>query len=248
MLPNAHAARRTLFHVYLIFDIDGTLLASNHVDDACFADAIRETLGITFTDTDWANYPCATDEGLLIEIVRRARDQAPTRQGVDAVKHRFVTLLDERISADPASCRPIPGVPELLAYLREHHAGRIGLASGAWPESARTKLRHAGLNVADLPATFSHADAQGHSVPRHQLIQKTLDCLATPSNLAPSETTYIGDGLWDLRAARALDIHFRGLATGEKRHRLIAEGVDPTHILPHFQPLEDALQTLFNKL
>lgn len=238
--------RRTLFHVHLIFDIDGTLLASNHVDDACFADAIRDTLGITFTDTDWANYPCATDEGLLVEIVRRARNRAPTRGEVDAVKHRFVNLLDERISADPASCRPIPGAPELLAHLHEHHPGRIGLASGAWPESARTKLRLAGLNVADLPATFSHATTTGESVPRHHLIQNTLNQLTSTSGLSPTDTIYIGDGLWDIRAARTLGIGFIGLATGAKRDRLVAENVNPAHILANFKPLERALQILLH--
>jgi phosphoglycolate phosphatase-like HAD superfamily hydrolase len=38
------------------------------------------------------------------------------------------------------------------------------------------------------------------------------------------KVVYVGDGVWDVRAARALGIGFLGLATGTKAVRLLEEG------------------------
>ena len=40
----------------VVFDIDGTLLRTSGVDDECYAQALRETLGIEGISTDWGAY------------------------------------------------------------------------------------------------------------------------------------------------------------------------------------------------
>ena len=45
------------FHLVL-FDIDGTLIDSNRLDDACFVAALREVFSIDDFDTDWAGTDC----------------------------------------------------------------------------------------------------------------------------------------------------------------------------------------------
>lgn len=232
----------------VIFDIDGTLLRSNAVDDACFVEAIRAELGIVVVDHDWGHYPCSTDLGLLEEICRRERGRTATPDEAERVKARFVALLDERIGSDPASCVPMPGARELIARMRGACAGRFGLASGAWPESAATKLRHAGLDVAGVPGTFSHggaaAGAEGRtSVPREGIIRATFQKLGG-GEMDAGGVIYVGDGVWDWRASRALGIDFLGVAAGEKRRRLMAEGVAPERIVDGFGDLDRTLRLL----
>ena len=49
-----------------VFDIDGTLVQSLAVDEACFVRAFAEVLGIEDIDTDWAHYDHVTDDGMTM--------------------------------------------------------------------------------------------------------------------------------------------------------------------------------------
>ena len=52
--------------------------------------------------------------------------------------------------------------------------------------------------------------------------------IALHRSLSPAESgtgvTYIGDGLWDLQAARELGWNFIGIGSGDARSRLLAGG------------------------
>jgi beta-phosphoglucomutase-like phosphatase (HAD superfamily) len=45
----------------LVFDIDGTLTATNEVDTRCFARAFHEAFGIAL-DTSWHIYPLSAPD------------------------------------------------------------------------------------------------------------------------------------------------------------------------------------------
>jgi hypothetical protein len=47
-----------------IFDIDGTLTATNAVDDECYARAVAEMLGVAPEAIDWSGTPHVTDSGI----------------------------------------------------------------------------------------------------------------------------------------------------------------------------------------
>jgi phosphoglycolate phosphatase-like HAD superfamily hydrolase len=49
------------------------------------------------------------------------------------------------------------------------------------------------------------------------------------------KVVYIGDGVWDVRAAKALRIGFLGLAASNKAGRLVEEGA--SCVLPNFSNL-----------
>ncbi len=53
----------------IIFDIDGTLTNTNHVDSLFFEKAILDVLPITSIDTEWKNYKYSTDTGIVTEII-----------------------------------------------------------------------------------------------------------------------------------------------------------------------------------
>ncbi len=55
---------------FVIFDLDGTLLRSNELDDAMYVRALADEFGFTDVRTDWSTYPEATDPGILQEVFR----------------------------------------------------------------------------------------------------------------------------------------------------------------------------------
>jgi phosphoglycolate phosphatase-like HAD superfamily hydrolase len=226
----------------IVFDVDGTLTATTGVDDHCLATAWSRVFGIheEDIDTDWTTYQHSTDDGLTLEVCRRALKRDPTSQEVGEVKHEFFTLLRERIGADPSRCIPVPGAAALLAHLAGEGC-RIGLASGAWQESAQIKLEAAGIKAMHLPGTFSHPKSGPSSekggtggssasdaatatpATREDIIQGTLNKLSTQSPPS-SRPLYIGDGPWDARAARNLSLAFIGIRVDNNHSRLEAQG------------------------
>ena len=217
-----------------IFDVDGTLTATTGVDDACFVAAIEKVLGVTVLDTDWGNYVHSTDQGLTVEVCTRAGRAAPTAAQIADVKHVFVGLLKEKIGKNKALCVGIEGVGKMLESARARPGWRVGIASGAWAESAAVKLGFAGVRVDDLVKTFSFAKTDGRPAMREEIIMQTVEKLGIARPAAagwkgarsgPGGVAYIGDGVWDARAAKALGIGFVGVAHGEKKARLEREGV-----------------------
>ena len=124
---------------------------------------------------------------------------------------------------EPGRCRPVEGVREMLKRVRESGEWRVGIASGAWSESAGIKLAAARVDVTGLPATFSHAAEDGRVLLREEIIAKTREQL---SGGGAARAVYVGDGVWDARAARAIKIGFVGVRHDGRRERLEKERVE----------------------
>lgn len=216
----------------VVFDVDGTLTGTTGVDDACLVGAWERVLGAKNVDTDWSRYAHSTDEGLTLEVCRKTLGRGPTHDEVARVKETFFGLLRERIGASAACCVAVRGAAELIGALRAK-SWRVGIASGAWEESARIKLAAAGMDIAvrDLPGTFSHArtrvgDDAGVPVTREEIVTGTLVKLGRWSGGRNAAAVYVGDGVWDARAARALKIGFVGVRVDGREDRLRAQGAE----------------------
>src|SRR5262245_28705167 len=98
----------------VLFDIDGTLTATNEVDDRCYLRALGEALGNAPVDTDWAGYPEVTDSGIAWAAFQAHRGAPPSAEALDALRERFVALLREEVGRDPALCRALPGAAAVL--------------------------------------------------------------------------------------------------------------------------------------
>jgi beta-phosphoglucomutase-like phosphatase (HAD superfamily) len=71
----------------IMFDIDGTLTATNDVDTECYARAMSEHLGVS-VDSEWSRYRHVTDSGIAGELLERhGRPQIE----LDVVRARFVS-------------------------------------------------------------------------------------------------------------------------------------------------------------
>ncbi|RBP46409.1 phosphoglycolate phosphatase-like HAD superfamily hydrolase [Roseimicrobium gellanilyticum] len=211
----------------IMFDIDGTLTASDVMDGECFVQAVRDVFGFEDVSSDWSLYRHCSDSGVLDELFHTRVGRAPQPDEVAEVQAHFVKLMEASIAAQPL--KAIPGAKELLEVLLTESRVAISLASGAWECSARLKLRSAGLDFPHIPGAFAD-DAHA----REDFMQASLQRVAQKHGREEFDSrVYIGDGVWDVRASRNLGFGFIGIASEQSRiQRLRDEGASV--IFPDF--------------
>jgi beta-phosphoglucomutase-like phosphatase (HAD superfamily) len=129
-----------------MFDIDGTLTASDRVDTECYVQAMSEHLGVAI-DSDWSRYRHITDSGIAAELFEM--HDRPT-QGIAIVQRRFVELIERALQTNPGSCAQVAGAADFLTRVRRSPGWLVGLATGGWEGSAKAKLRQAGIEIEGL--------------------------------------------------------------------------------------------------
>ena len=218
----------------LVFDIDGTLTATNDVDEQLFGAAIRAVFpdvpAVPFTE-----FTEFTDTAILREICEAysSRDYPSVEEDV---QRHFVAGLEAAVADDPGAFLPIPGACEIFTAVRD--AGWApAIATGAWRRSAELKLTAAGIPIAEVPLSTS-----SEAVRRVDIIRRAVECVA--SGEEATEVVYVGDGPWDVRACRELGIGFVGRSTPETEGLLAQEGAQAT--VPDFERSEDLLGLLSN--
>jgi len=199
----------------VIFDIDGTLTNSNKVDATCYVRSLKEEFRIEDIDESWETYKNVTDSGVLEEIFEKAFSRSPTESEIRRHIKRFIELLEEYCKKDSASCEEIPGARDIINLLRNHPEWKIGIATGAWRESALFKLKSAGIDIKGLPfATGSDSKS------REDMLEKCIDAAKICYGMDEFEKIVsVGDGVWDLRTAANMKLPFIGINKPEKfRH------------------------------
>jgi len=184
-----------------LFDIDGTLTATNEVDRDCFLAAFLQEFAITEIDSDWLGYEQTTDRGITAEILRRA-SRSESEEELARHRRRFVDLL--RTCAQ--QIRPIAGAAPFLDRV-EREGWEVAIVTGAWSDSARVKLEAAGLGGREVVSCDRFAA-------RADIVRCALD--------GRHPAVLFGDALWDLRAAQEVGIGFIGI--GDKTQRLVDAG------------------------
>lgn len=246
----------------VVFDLDGTLADTTGVDDECFAGALGEVLGLREIALDWSSYPHATDTGLALEITRRHLGRELRASELQAVRACFFARLEVEARDHPERYAPVPGAREVLTALRGP-AGSAGapwglaIATGAWDRSAAIKIEAARLPASDLPRATSD-DAMERPRIILAAIARVLgdgppEEAQSPAGSAPTVAQapqvlqrararfggvlYVGDGVWDARAARTLGIGFVGVRVRGDFERLRAEGA--VELASHYHELAE---------
>ena len=222
----------------LVFDIDGTLTQTKDLDDSLYLNAIQAVMGLSGFDSDWANYPHATDSGLVTEIPLRCRGTPATPAEQAAVKDHFLRHLEAAARPappHPSPIREVPGAINLIATLRRSPSRyQIAIATGAWHRSGELKLQSAAIPYVGLPLAtaddaVSRADITRTAIAR-ALNHVRLSAHPSDPNLLTQAHThfngivYIGDGKWDARTSLGLRLGFIGLRIHGDFHTLATEG------------------------
>jgi phosphoglycolate phosphatase-like HAD superfamily hydrolase len=214
----------------VMFDIDGTLTETMKVDEECFVRSFAEVFGFTDIDADWSHYPHVTDSGIFHEVYAPRMGRPPTSLDISRFRQRFIELLDAASSQSPFA--PVAGADRLLSRLARGGSHRVSLATGSWRESARLKMASAGMRFDDHPAA-SADDA----LERESIMELSSQRAREWYGDSFAGTVYVGDGVWDARACRALGIPFIGIGSGTRAARLASEGA--VRVFPDFS--EDGL-------
>lgn len=204
----------------VIFDIDGTLTQTTHVDDQCFVQAFADELGLTGINPDWSRYPAVCDSGITQHIFREYLQREPHFTEVTRLQRRFAVLLEEAYRQEPGRFVETPGAAQTIHALRHDSDCAVAIATGGWQLSALLKLEKAQIDIAGLPAAFAD-----HGITREAILAAAM-VMARGKYRQPqfTQVTYVGDGVWDVRSARQLGIRFIGVAHGEKETALRAAG------------------------
>jgi len=190
----------------VVFDLDGTLIASNHDYDE-MARRVKLILGEVGVPTD-----ALSQQGRIWEIIQEGvrslqeLDLPPER--IKDILGRIDEALNEVEVSSVGSVELKPGATELLEHLRDRGI-KIGIATRSCGEYARRSMevsRLAGyfyVVLARDEVEFPKPD------PRHLLqIVEELDA-------SPESAVFVGDTETDQRTARAAGIPFIGVPSNE---------------------------------
>jgi phosphoglycolate phosphatase-like HAD superfamily hydrolase len=222
-----------------VFDVDGTLTATNAVDDECFRRAIASALSLEAERLEWHEAPHVTDSSIVQWLWTRHRSAAPEPAQLTSFREHFVQLLQAELDAAPHRFSAIAGAAGLFAHLRST-GWTVALATGGWGVSAQLKLRAAGLWLADVPLACADDALAREEIVR--LAHRRARERPERSGAEFERVVSVGDGVWDVRTARNLGIPFVGVAQREKAARLIEAGA--TTVLPDLQRWDEVLVAL----
>lgn len=191
----------------VIFDLDGTLL--NTLDD--LADACNAAL------TE-AGYPARSRDEVrrfigngVARLIRRALPEGADDAVCARVLARFKAIYIEHVND---KTRPYPGIPELLAALREK---RVKIAVNSNKVDAATQL----LCADHFSGLIDLALGEQPDIPKKPAPDGAMRIMET-LGAAPARTLYVGDGDADILTARNAGIDGAWVSWGYRRREELA--------------------------
>jgi beta-phosphoglucomutase-like phosphatase (HAD superfamily) len=221
----------------VVFDIDGTLTDTNLVDGECYWRAVCEVLGLSGDQPDWSNFRHVTDAGIATELCLRHLGRTLEAADTAAIARRLAALLELALVHKDPIAHQIPGSAQILSNLTESSDFAVALATGALRLSAELKLRRAGLVFDGLPFASSN-----DAISREDILRIAARRAAEKYGVQLNSCTYVGDGIWDVKAARELGWWFIGIGGGDQAELLRQAGA--ATVLPDYRSPEIFLTLL----
>lgn len=224
--------------ILVMFDIDGTLLQANAIDDDCYIQTAQSQFAVETLNSDWHSYPHVTNSGITEALHQQCLGSAASPMFLEQFRSAFTHRIQAAIAADPQSCKAITGAIAFLNYLRQRNDIALAIATGGWHSCAQAKLAHAQLPTSEIPFA-SASDAQEREV----IMAIAHDRALAHYKISQfKQRIYIGDGVWDVTASQTAGYQFIGIATGKKAEAIAQAGAK--HVFPNFSPADKILQTI----
>lgn len=190
----------------LMFDIDGTLLDSTGIDDACFVQSFQDCFNLDIHGFEWNEVSEVTDPVLLDEVYFKLTGKQLTSDEHLSFKKHFLDLLSRCASSKPEDFAPVEGIQAFFNWLKSQDEYEVCLATGSWKRSGEIKLKAAGLDQFN----WFMANADNHRS-RRGIAQHALMNMCATTGTVFDHITYFGDGLWDFKTMQHLGWDFIGL-------------------------------------
>jgi pyrophosphatase PpaX len=206
----------------VLFDLDGTVVDSGSIILASMRHATREVLGQDFADEELMQ--AVGGPGLEAQMAVFAPDQ------VDELV-RIYRAHNEPLHEDLEACA---GMEDVLVRLRDE-GRRLGVVTAK--RRSTVELAFARVPLGHLFETV----VGGDETERHKPDPEPLLLAATRMSANPSETAYVGDSPFDIRAARAAGMHAVAVTWGRIHDRTILEREEPDVIVDSAEELLEHL-------
>jgi phosphoglycolate phosphatase-like HAD superfamily hydrolase len=222
----------------VVFDVDGTLTDTGALDAECFWQAAREILRLPSKHSRWLEeVKHYTDLGIASQHCEAAFGRDITASEIGLFKGRLVALLRAAVAARAERIRAMPGAVDLLAAIRGISEFESAIATGCFRASAEFKLREAGLFDASIPI-----EGCDDHPSREEIMLSAARTAAARRGCKFSAVTYVGDGVWDVKAAQRLGWNFIGIGVGDVAERLRRAGA--ATVVGDFAPATEFLDLL----
>lgn len=200
-----------------LFDVDGTLVDTNHLHVITWWEAFRQAGHQVAThDIHRAIGLGSTD--LIARLLGDDRDRDGDEELSTAHKVLYATYF-ERLDA-------LDGAKDLL-HAFDDRGWRVVLATSA-SGAELTALRRA-IDADDVIAGIASADDVAEGKPAPDPVRHALDI----AGCEPDEALFVGDSVWDMRAARRAGVRSVAvLSGGIPRRDLEAEGASAVYATP----------------
>ncbi|QLE40722.1 DUF952 domain-containing protein [Nostoc sp. C052] len=213
----------------IIFDIDGTLTNTFKIDENCFVRAFALEFGIFGINTNWAEYAYTTDSGITQQIFQEKLERLPSNEELVRLKARFVSLLQEAFINNQDLFSEISGSANVLAKLQLESDWCVAIATGGWRESAKLKLQKANIQIEGIPLASAN-----DALSREDIIKIAIIKAENAYQVEKFQKfVFVGDGVWDVKAAYKLNIAFIGIGDNK------LSSVGATQVIKDFTNLED---------
>lgn len=198
----------------ILFDIDMTLLETDHIGIELLEDAGRALFTDTFT-AEGISFGGCLDPVIIHQMLINNRQQS-TPDNIRALREHYHAGLD-RTASQRSIARALDGAHELVNATRAHsEIDAIGVLTGNYPETGTIKLRSAGFNP-DHFVINAWGDASPHAEPlRSHLPPVAIEQYraAKARDIDPEQVVIIGDTVHDVTCALANDCRALAVATG----------------------------------
>lgn len=207
----------------MLFDIDGTLVATGGAGKRAMDRAFEEVFGIpdAFEGVELSG---RTDTSILADAFA-GQGLMPGRAAVAAFRACYRRCLAEEITRNGNGKRVMPGVAPLLEALRGERDKFLALLTGNFAEAARIKLEHF-----DLWQYFRCGAFGEDSHDRNHLVPLAIErarAAGLEEHVDPRSVVVVGDTPRDVACAAAHGARSIAVATGPYTgERLAHAGAD----------------------
>lgn len=219
----------------LLFDIDGTLIATNEGGKNAMARTLEEEFGVAGADVD-LSFAGRTDRGLVAELFGR-NDLADTADNHERFRVAYSSRLPSELTLRGGIV--FPGIEDLLPRLAARSDVRVAAMTGNYAETAMHKLQHF-----DLHPHIQWVVGGDHDADRNQMAQRALgDLITRHGEDAGLDVVVIGDTPADVRCGHAIGASVVAVCTGSHTRDELQQEC-PAVILDDFCDVDAAEQLL----
>ena len=185
----------------IVFDIDDTLTKSEHQHQAAFVNTMLD-FGITDINQDWKSYQNVTDSFIL-----KVNYEAHFKKEFDL---SLISEFEKKMTASMltlSKTEEIKGASTIVDFFMKETDYAICFATGSLLQPALIKLAQANINFVPNLVEASNMIYTREDIVK-SAIEKAKKYFGVPKF---KNIISVGDGIWDLKTARNLGVHFLGI-------------------------------------